>query len=49
MKLFEFETEDSFLHENGFHLTSDVSRIGKILVHYELYKKIIEEFLLTNK
>jgi len=41
MELFEFKTEDSFFHENGFHLTSDISRIGKIIVHYELYKKII--------
>jgi len=25
-------------YENGFYLTSDNSRIGKILAHYELFK-----------
>ncbi len=30
----------SFEYENGFYLTSPVSRIGKLLAHYELYKKI---------
>ncbi len=41
MKLFEFNTEDNFVYENGYHITSDVTRIGKIITHYELYKKII--------
>ena len=27
--------------ENGFHFFSDISRIGKLLSQYELYKKII--------
>jgi len=27
-------------YENGFYLTSDVSRIGKLVAHLELYKKI---------
>lgn len=29
-------------YENGFSLTSDIYRIGNIIAHYELYKKIIE-------
>ena len=28
--------------ENGFYLTSHPSRIGKLLAHYELYKRIVE-------
>ena len=28
-------------YENGFYLTSEVSRIGKLLNHLEIYKKII--------
>ena len=28
-------------YENGFYLTSDISRMGNILAHYELYKKIV--------
>ena len=28
-------------YENGFYLTSSVSRLGNIMAHYELYKKII--------
>ena len=29
-------------YENGFYLTSDISRMGNIIAHYELYKKIID-------
>ncbi|MFR1380504.1 MAG: TylF/MycF/NovP-related O-methyltransferase [Clostridium neonatale] len=29
-------------YENGFALTSDIYRMGNIMAHYELYKKIIE-------
>ena len=36
-----FDLSRKFEYENGFYLTSDVSRIGKLLAHYELYKKII--------
>ena len=32
----------SFEYENGFYLTCDPSRIGKLIAHYELYKKIIQ-------
>lgn len=37
----KFEDAEKFTYENGFYLTSDVTRIGKLLAHYELYKKII--------
>ncbi|MFB1049906.1 TylF/MycF/NovP-related O-methyltransferase [Paraliobacillus sp. JSM ZJ581] len=33
--------ENAFDYENGFILTSEPYRIGNILSHYELYKKII--------
>ena len=29
-----------FDYENNFYLSSDVSRIGKVIAHYELYKMI---------
>jgi len=38
--LFGFDTERAFEYENGFYLTSPLSRIGKLLGHYELYKRI---------
>lgn len=28
----------AFEYENNFHMSSDVSRLGKMLAHYELYK-----------
>ncbi len=36
--------DENFVHEyeNGFYLTSEPYRIGKILAHYELYKHIVE-------
>lgn len=37
-----FDENKQFEYENGFYLTSDVYRMGNILAHYELYKKIIE-------
>lgn len=36
-----FDFAKKFEYENAFYLTSDVSRIGKLLAHYEIYKKII--------
>lgn len=36
----DFDINKSWDYENGFYLTSDLTRIGKILAHYELYKKI---------
>ncbi len=37
-----FDETKAFDYENGFYLTSRVSRMGNILAHYELYKKIID-------
>ena len=42
MKLFEFDTDDAFSYENGYYLTSHPTRIGKLLAHYELYKRIVD-------
>ncbi|HLZ41046.1 MAG TPA: TylF/MycF/NovP-related O-methyltransferase [Candidatus Sulfotelmatobacter sp.] len=36
-----FETEKSWDYENGFYLTSHVTRLAKMLAHYELYKMIV--------
>ncbi len=34
-----FDTNKRYEYENGFYLTCDTSRMGKLLAHYELYKK----------
>lgn len=34
--------DDPWPYENGFYLTSHPSRIGKLLAHYELYKRIVD-------
>ncbi|MEM6253253.1 MAG: TylF/MycF/NovP-related O-methyltransferase [Cyanobacteria bacterium P01_D01_bin.156] len=34
--------ENSFQYENDFFLSCNPARIGKLLAHYELYKKILE-------
>lgn len=31
----------SFDYENGFYLTCDITRISKILAHYELFKMVL--------
>ncbi len=36
----QFNSDDSFLYENGFYLTGKPDRMGKLLAHYELYKII---------
>ena len=36
----QFDTVNDFDYENGFYLTSSLDRLGKLLAHYELYKKI---------
>ena len=33
--------KDVYLYETGFHLTADSERYGKLLTHYEAYKKIL--------
>lgn len=40
-KLFGFDTNKQWDYENGFYLTSQVTRLAKCLAHYELYKSII--------
>ncbi len=34
--------ELAFEHENAFYLASDVSRIAKLLAHYELFRRTVE-------
>lgn len=42
MHINKWETSKEFDYENGFYLTSQPYRLGNIMAHYELYKKIIE-------
>lgn len=37
----KFLKDKAFEYENGFMLTAGVYRLGNIMAHYELYKKII--------
>ncbi len=37
-----FDESKDFMYENGFYLTSQPSRLGNMLAHYELYKKILD-------
>ncbi|MEP1385361.1 MAG: TylF/MycF/NovP-related O-methyltransferase [Paraglaciecola sp.] len=39
-EILDFQMNKPFEYENGFHITSHPSRIGKFLAHYELYKLI---------
>lgn len=41
MKLNGFNTEKAFEYENAYFATATESRIGKLLAHYELYKKVV--------
>ena len=41
MKIAKYDTEKAFDYENGFYLTSKPYRMGNMLAHYELYKKIV--------
>lgn len=41
-KIFGFDADKKWDYENGFYLTSHVSRIPKLLAHYELYQSIID-------
>ena len=36
-----FDTDKCWDYENGFYLTSHVTRLSKLLAHYELYKMIV--------
>ena len=42
MMIAKYDTDKAFDYENGFYLTSKPYRMGNILAHYELYKKIID-------
>lgn len=42
MDIFGFDFDNKYNYENGFYITSDKSRMGKILAHYELYKMICD-------
>lgn len=39
--IWKFDENKKFDYENGFYLTSEPYRLGNIIAHYELYKKII--------
>ena len=39
--LFGFDIEQQWDYENGFYLTSHLTRIPKMLAHYELYKSCL--------
>jgi len=38
----KYDENNRFDYENGFYLTSEPYRLGNILSHYEIYKKIID-------
>ena len=38
----KYDTDNKMNYENGFYLTSEPYRMGNIIAHYELYKKILE-------
>ena len=39
--MINYQKENAYDYENGFILTSEMFRLGNILSHYELYKRII--------
>jgi len=40
-KIFGFDVDQCWDYENGFYLTSQITRLAKVLTHYELYKLIM--------
>ncbi|MDA1330219.1 MAG: dTDP-6-deoxy-L-hexose 3-O-methyltransferase [Chloroflexi bacterium] len=38
--IFGFDTDRQWDYENGFYLTSHITRLAKMLAHYELYKSV---------
>jgi hypothetical protein len=40
-ELFGFNTDNEWDYENGFYLTSHVTRLCKLLAQFELYKSIV--------
>lgn len=41
-ELFGFNTGKQWDYENGFYLTSHITRLAKMIAHYELYKSVID-------
>lgn len=41
LKMGVYDFSKAFDYENGFYLTSDPYRMGNILAHYEVYKRIV--------
>lgn len=41
-KLFGFELSKQWDYENGFYITSDITRISKLVAHWDIYKKIVD-------
>lgn len=39
--LFGFSVDRQWDYENGFYLTSHITRLAKVLAHFELYKSIV--------
>lgn len=42
MKKYNVDVSKKWEYENGFYLTCETGRIGKLLNHFEIYKKIID-------
>jgi SAM-dependent methyltransferase len=40
MNIYGYETSKAWDYENGFYLTTDTTRIGKLVAHWELYRMI---------
>lgn len=40
-ELFGFDINEKWDYENGFYLTSHLTRLAKMIAHYELYKSIL--------
>lgn len=40
--IFNFDTDRAWDYENGYYLTSHITRFAKALAHYELYKMIVD-------
>src|SRR5688572_3922137 len=41
-ELFGFDLDNFWDYENGFFLAAPAARLGKVLAHYELYKRVVE-------
>jgi len=42
-QVFGYDVKNTWNYENGFYLTSHVSRLAKAITHWELYKQIIDK------